>query len=415
MRARSKPGHWFTMDISDACSREFESVSPETTLSKVRGAFSTNDRARVLVVLDDGEFVGVVTRKQLLGSKHSPDEKVRSVMGNPPRVDRTEDVRETARLFVESGLNLLPVFEGEEFYGVVTTQGLLEHVQEYLDALSVADVATSQLLTVSPDATLGEVINQVREFGVSRLPVVDENDDAVGMVSVYDLVEFTVRDMDREQGGSLEGFDAHGGEGSRADYNATGGHGERSGFEARMLDLPARDVMSTPAETVEADRPLDEAAERMLEGNLSSLVVSSGDVAWPLGIVTTTDVLRALTWTGTCDSSVHVSARSTSVVVTIPSGQTTSPEETTSEERFPSSIRSAAASSGRSASMVSAGVLITSRAGRSSIRAAKPERSPHPSWVRKSPAEPSPPWASKPSWVPPCSRSISRTVNSTRS
>ena len=284
------------MDISDACTHEFESVTPETTLSKVRGAFDTNERARVVVVLDDGEFVGVVTRKQLLASKHSPDEKVRSVMGSPPRVSRTEDVRETARLFVESGLNLLPVFEGEEFYGVVTAQDLLEHVQEYLDALSVADVATTQLLTVSPDTTLGEVINQIREFGISRLPVVDEDNDAVGMVSVYDLVSFTVRDMDREQGGSLEGFDAHGGEGSRADYNATGGRGERSGFEARMLDLPASNLMTTPVRTIQPDVLLDDAVERMLADNISSLVVVD-DGGAPAGIVTTTDILRSLTWT----------------------------------------------------------------------------------------------------------------------
>lgn len=43
------------MDISDACSHEFESIEPGTTLSKVRGAFTTNERARVAVVLDEKE------------------------------------------------------------------------------------------------------------------------------------------------------------------------------------------------------------------------------------------------------------------------------------------------------------------------------------------------------------------------
>lgn len=284
------------MDIRDACSHEFESVSPETTLSKVRGAFTTNERARVVVVLDDGDFVGVVTRKQLLASKHSPDEKVRSVMGTPPRVSPTEDVRETARLFVESGVDLLPVFEGDEFFGVVTARDLLEHVQEFLDALSVEDVATRELVTAEPDTTLGEVINDIREFGISRLPVIDEDGDPVGMVSVYDLVGFTVREMQRQQGGSTEGFDEHGGRGSRDDYNATGGFGERAGFAARMLDLPARNLMNTPAHTIEPDRLLDDAVERMLENDISSLVVVDGD-GRPAGIVTTTDVLRSLTWT----------------------------------------------------------------------------------------------------------------------
>ncbi|QLG64216.1 CBS domain-containing protein [Halorarum salinum] len=283
------------MDISDARSHEFESIEPETTLSKVRGAFTTNERARVAVVEDDGEFAGVVTRKQLLASRHSPDAKARTVMQDPPRVDRTEDVRETARLMVESGLDLLPVFEGSRLQGVVTAHDLLAHVQSYLDALSVEDVATRDLITATPDTTLGEVINSIREYGISRLPVVDD-DDPVGLVSVYDLVEFTVREMQRQQGGSLDGFDEHGGRGTRDDYNATGGHGERAGFAARMLDLPVSNLMSTPARTVEADVLLDDAVERMLADDVSSLVVVDGD-GRPTGIVTKTDVLRSLTWT----------------------------------------------------------------------------------------------------------------------
>jgi len=50
----------------------------------------------------------------------------------------------------------------------------------------------------------------------------------------------------------------------------------------------------------------------MLEENVSSLLVSYPGVDWPLGIVTTTDLLRALTWTGEEDrmpiqvSGVHL-------------------------------------------------------------------------------------------------------------
>ena len=285
------------MDIADAVTAEYVALSPETPVSEIRGAFDVESEARVVVIEDEDGFQGVVSQGQLLTSHHPPEEKARSVMRSPPRVSRTEDVRETARLMVESELKLLPVFEGEEFVGVVTAHGMLRHVLPHLDALDVDDVYTRDLVHVSPDTTLGEVLNALREHGITRVPVVDEDDQAVGLVSVYDLVEFTVREMEREQGGTHEGFDGHGGEGSAGDFRTHGGWGERSGFAARMLDLPARDVMSTPAETIEADRSLDEAAERMLDGNLSSLVVSSGDVAWPLGIVTTTDVLRALTVT----------------------------------------------------------------------------------------------------------------------
>lgn len=64
-----------------------------------------------------------------------------------------------------------------------------------------------------------------------------------------------------------------------------------------MLDLPARDVMARPAEIIDLDCPLGQAATRMLDGTYSPLVVTSSDVTWPLGLVTTTDLLRASTWT----------------------------------------------------------------------------------------------------------------------
>jgi len=63
-----------------------------------------------------------------------------NVVTDPPKVRRTEDVRETARLMVENELKLLPVFEGDRFVGVVTAGGLLGEVREDLDSLDVADV-----------------------------------------------------------------------------------------------------------------------------------------------------------------------------------------------------------------------------------------------------------------------------------
>jgi CBS domain-containing protein len=284
------------MDIADAVTTEYVALDPSTPVSKLRGAFDAEAETREVVIEGEDGLEGVVSERGLLASHRSPDEKVRSIMRNPPRVSRTEDVREVARLMVENELGLLPVFEGQNFYGVVVDRDLLRLVQPYLDALDVEDVFTRDLVDVTAEATVGEVINTLRENGISRAPVVD-GDEAVGVVSVHDLVDFAVRKMDREQGGSHEGFDEHGGTGSADNYDTHGGYGERAGTAARMLDLPIRDAMSTPVESIESDRPLEDATERMLEKHCSSLVVTSPENAGPAGIVTVTDLLRSLTWT----------------------------------------------------------------------------------------------------------------------
>jgi CBS domain-containing protein len=287
------------MDIADAVTSDFVDHDVKTPASKLSGAFERQDLDAV-VVTNGGAFDGLVTRSELLSSQRPPDETAMSLARDPPTVQRTEDVREVARLLVENQLHLLPVFEGEEWVGVVTAEGLLEMVGENLGVLDVSDVYTRDPISVTPETGLGEVIHVIREHGFTHVPVVDDDGAPTGVVSVHDLVAFTVRQVDREQGGAPDGFDGHGGEGSDGGYRTHGGYGERSGFEARLLDLPARDVMSSGVQTATDDDSLDEAVGRMLEADISSLVVVEDDdsARRVTGIVTLTDALRALTWTG---------------------------------------------------------------------------------------------------------------------
>lgn len=282
------------MDISEAVSAEYVEHDVKTPVSKLRGTFD-DQSCRVVVVTNGGEFEGVVAQTQLLSSHHPPDETAMNLLQHPPRVERTEDVREVARLMVENELRLLPIFEDREFVGVVTAESLLGLVEENLDVLDVADVYTRDLIAVESGTGLGTVINRLREHKITRVPVLAEDGVPEGMVSVYDVVDFVVREVDREQGGAPEGFDGHGGEGSYEGYRSNRGFGDRAGEETRLLDLPARDVMSTPVMTTKQEEQLDEAVARMLDDDVSSLVVVDDD-GLAVGIVTKTDALRALTW-----------------------------------------------------------------------------------------------------------------------
>lgn len=283
------------MKIDGVVSTDYVEQDAKTPVSKLRGAFDTNED-RVIVITNGGSFEGVVSQKQLLSSHHPPEETALNVATAPPKVSRHEDVREVARLMVESELKMLPVFdEGEKFVGVVKAMNLVDEVQENLNALDVEDVYTQDLISVERETTVGQVINHLLENRISRVPVVEDG-TAEGMVSMSDLVEFTVRQVDQEQGGNADGFDAHGGEGSTADFRASsGGYGERAGDSARLLDLPARDVMTPAAYTTTPRAKLGDAIGEMLEKNCSSLIVVEEETDDVVGIVTVTDALDALT------------------------------------------------------------------------------------------------------------------------
>ncbi|MFC6939435.1 CBS domain-containing protein [Salinirubellus sp. GCM10025818] len=278
------------MDISEILSPKFTEFDVGTPLSKVAGAFE-NQELDAVVVTDGDEYRGVVSRRQLASSSNQPSAKVGSQAQHVPTVDRTEDVREVARLMLGSDAKTLPVLDADDrVAGVVTADAVLGAVRPFLDAVTVDDAYTTDLISVAPETTVGKALNTLREGRIAHLPVVDDG-DLVGMVSLYDVIEFTTRSGSRSQGGSA-GDAGHGGGGR----GGRGGGGAREGDSDRMLDLPVRNLMSDTVVTVRRSAPLDEVVGTMFERELSSLVVTADGTDEPVGIVTKTDVIEALTW-----------------------------------------------------------------------------------------------------------------------
>lgn len=221
------------MDIADIVTTEYVSFDEEITVSKVRGAFEDPTLKAVLVENDD-EVTGVVTRRQLSTSHHPPDEKVGSLVWSVPRVASTEDIREVAQLMIDSDTRALPVFDGRQLRGVVTADGVLEAVQPQVDAATVGDAYSRDLVTVDPDTTFGEALHVLREHHITHLPVV-EGDAAVGMLSLYDVTDIATRAIQQSQGGEPAGFGVPGGDGASGEYRSHGGFGAREGERERPL------------------------------------------------------------------------------------------------------------------------------------------------------------------------------------
>jgi CBS domain-containing protein len=261
------------MDIADIATRDFVEVAEDERLGKVRALFD-DENPEGIVVTNDGEYVGVITERQLLQSHIEDDAKVRGLQTAAPRVERTDDVREVARVMVEGNAKVAPVFEAGRLWGVVTGDAILEAVLEHLEAIDVGDIYTEDVVTVEEDTHVGRLVNLFREHGISRLPVLDEDGHLSGMVTTHDLVGVVVRDMDK----------------------AT--RGDRAGDIERILDIPAYDIMTSPVETADTTESVRAAVERLFENDYDGLAVTpADDDRQVIGVVTKTDVLRALTFT----------------------------------------------------------------------------------------------------------------------
>jgi CBS domain-containing protein/ribosome-associated translation inhibitor RaiA len=248
--------------------QEYETAEPDTRVGAVRSELETATTEAVLIA--DEEVTGAVLPRDLLRSRLSDDAEVHALQRRVPAVDSEAGVREVARLLVENETTIAPVFEGEEFQGVVTRDGLFRAVVDSLSEIDVVDIFTTGPVTVDRKTAMGEVLNDLRENDITRLPVLDDG-DLVGVVMTDDLVEFVVRSTRAQSAG------------------------DRGGEKADLLELPVENVMSRPAETTTPSASVQSAVERMLETGYDGLAVVDDDTRGDLiGVLSKTDVLRAL-------------------------------------------------------------------------------------------------------------------------
>ena len=138
--------------------------------------------------------------------------------------------------------------------------------------MRVGDVMTREVVTVPPGASLKEAARLLVEHRISGLPVVDNENRVLGVVSEADVLPKEADALLPSPLAWLVGFDVE---------------VDRSKLEARLVG----EAMTSPPVTIEAHQPMSLAAKRMIEGRMNRLpVVREGRL---VGIVTRADLVRA--------------------------------------------------------------------------------------------------------------------------
>ncbi|MFB6069933.1 MAG: cyclic nucleotide-binding/CBS domain-containing protein [Halanaeroarchaeum sp.] len=112
--------------------------------------------------------------------------RVEDVMSTPlEMIEPDASLTEAARRMRQYDISALIVTTSVK--GIVTSTDVLDAVAEGEDCaeLTVADVMTEEVETVSPDLYMEEVAAMMTTYEIKHLPVVD--DDYVGMISSSDV------------------------------------------------------------------------------------------------------------------------------------------------------------------------------------------------------------------------------------
>ncbi|MDR2055409.1 MAG: CBS and ACT domain-containing protein [Desulfovibrio sp.] len=125
---------------------------------------------------------------------------------------------------------------------------------------------SSKVISVQPDTPLPKAGKLMRDNRIRRLPVVNENNNLIGIISDRD-----VRDASPSKATTLDVYELH----------------------YLLAEIRAKDVMTPGPITVMGAETVEKAAMTMMDNNIGGLpVVEEGNAL--IGIITGYDVLRAL-------------------------------------------------------------------------------------------------------------------------
>lgn len=126
---------------------------------------------------------------------------------------------------------------------------------------TIHDLMHSGLISCPPDTPLGQVAAMLDEYQVHALLVAEQLDNPLGIITDFDLLAGEWLSVDEK---SLN----------------------------TMRRLTARDLMTSPIETVQIDTPVDETVMRMDEKDIHRLLVTED--GRPVGIISISDFVAGI-------------------------------------------------------------------------------------------------------------------------
>lgn len=128
-------------------------------------------------------------RNQSRGGNTS--QHVRDVMtADPKTVTEKDSVLDAARIMRDADTGIVPVVNGRQIIGLVTDRDIVVRaIADGKDITNVRinEVMSKQVRTVKEDASVREVLDVMSGAQIRRVPVVNNNNELVGIVSMKDI------------------------------------------------------------------------------------------------------------------------------------------------------------------------------------------------------------------------------------
>ena len=261
------------MQIKNLMSEDLITIDKDQNLSDALKLLRKHNVSR-LPVTNHKELVGIISERDIankLGSskyESMPASRlhVSSVMVKDVfTVPKTMQLDEVAKIMLEKGIGSLPIVDDDKMIGIVSKADFVTlAVGIAFDKITVKEIMSNNLITVSPSERLVHARRQMIEFKVGRLPVVEEG-KLVGMLTSKDLmrafIDFRKKVPEKYQ-------------------------------KSQIKEVLVEDIMSSNPIFTSKQTNISEVAKIMMDTGFNGLpVVEDDDV---VGIITQTDILRLI-------------------------------------------------------------------------------------------------------------------------
>lgn len=146
--------------------------------------------------------------------------------------------------------------------------------------LQARHIMTTQVITISPQASVSDLADLLKKERISGVPVVNDAGKLVGVATQSDLID-RARKFDLPHVITI--LDAH-------IFLETPGHFKKK--LEKLLASSVADIMSAETVTISPDLPMDEIASLMAEKKIHTIPVVEDNKL--VGIIGKIDIVRAL-------------------------------------------------------------------------------------------------------------------------
>jgi CBS domain-containing protein len=279
------------MKIKDIMSSPVYVVTPDETVARARNLMLRHKIGR-LVIIENNKPIGIVTKKDISRrlNQAEPQWRRRPIDHIPVRKVMTESLitifpdatpRQLAELMSENNIGGLPVVNNkDEVIGIVTKWDLIRYFSELDIDLKVKDLKIEPALTVHRHHTISHILHELDVNSMDRAVVLEDNDMPVGIITSSNL---TFTEMKNKTGGLPQKEIKM----TRKESAA----GKKQYRYVNEVPLVAEDIMSCPLVTVKSDDPATYAAGIMVGEKINGLPVMGNGI---MGILTGDNIVRAI-------------------------------------------------------------------------------------------------------------------------